>query len=155
MRGCKAEMKLSEREEIHLYNLSLIPAGLVLIAFLVSFVYLMQSGSLRTISDFLEFAIPFWLLIIETIFFSYEVLYGKKLSKSFNRKRFIGRTIITVSAFGLFGLLIILLNLLIFQFPWINEPIMLFLTGVIWFVAWIVLLTRLKGIFNKLSKGEW
>ena len=141
-----------ESSEVHLYNLSLIPAVVVLIIFLVLFVHLMQTGTLRTIWDAFGFIIPFWLIIIETIFLSFEVLYKRKSNEVFNWKRLIGRTTLTASGFAL---AIALLSLFGFQFSWMSESGILLLVSITWFMIWIILFISFKQTFKKLSDGRW
>jgi hypothetical protein len=139
-------------EEAHLYNLSLIPAGVVLIVFLVLLVHLMQTDTLRTVWDTFGFIIPFWLIIIETIFLSFEILCKRKFNKTFNWKRLIGRTTLTASGFAL---AITILSLFRFQFPWMSESGMLLLVSITWFVIWVILFVGFKQTFKKLSEGRW
>jgi hypothetical protein len=145
-------IKMGASEETHLYNLSLIPAGVLLIVFLVLFVYLMQTDALGTIWDVFGFIVPFWLVIIETIFLSFEMLYKRTFNKSFNWKRLIGRTTLTTLGFAL---AIAVLSFFSFQFPWMSESSILLLVSITWFVIWIILFFGLKEIFKKLSEGQW
>jgi len=146
-------MKMRSSEEMHLYNLSLVPAGMIFVVFLFVFVYSLHNNLLGTIWDFLWFAIPFWILIIDTIFFSFEMLYKKKTNKPFNLKRFVGRTILTTTGFALFIALATLFKSL--QFLWISESTTLLLSGITWFAVWIILFISLKQRFDKLSQGTW
>jgi hypothetical protein len=146
-------MKMESREEIRLYNLSLVPAGVIFIVFLFLFIYLLQNKLLATIWDFLWFAIPFWMLIIETIFFSFESFYKRQFNKPFNLKRLIGRTTITIiGSTLLLAIAIVFKNL---QFSWMSESIALLLIGITWFVIWIILFISFKQMFSKLSQGKW
>jgi len=74
--------ELPKQDEIHLYNLSLIPAGVLVAVFWVLFIYLMHNNALKTLWETMLFITPFWILIIGTVFFTFEVLYGRRTQAS-------------------------------------------------------------------------
>lgn len=145
-------MRSSNRREIHLYNLSLIPAGVILMIFLTLFAYSLHNNYIRTVWDFLWFALPFWLAMIEVIFFSFEVLWKKEANGRFNLKRFGGRTILTVLGFGSFvALLTIIIKI---QF-WKDEGTNVFISSAVWFSVWLIIVAVFKQTVKKLAEGQW
>jgi len=139
-------------EETHLYNLSLIPAGAVFLVFIGLFAYFLHSNSLRTTWDFFFFATPFWFLIIETVFLSFEVLYARRTNYVFNLKRLMGRTILTTAGFSLF----IALLALVYQFKVYlrDDGVIVSVSAVTWFSIWLVLLIIFREKIDQLFSGK-
>jgi hypothetical protein len=95
--------------------------------------------------------IPFWLAIIEVIFFSFEILWKKEANRPFNLKRFGGRTILTVSGFGSFvAILVIIIKI---QF-WKDDGISVFISSVVWFSAWLIIVAAFKPTIKELAEGQ-
>ena len=145
-------MKSSE-DEIHLYNLSLIPAGVVFAIFLAFFVYFLETDTLRTATDFFWFAIPFWTIIIETVFVSFELLYQRRTGETLNYKRLVGRTILTV--LGFISFIAVLDIVYIFNFVWHDEATAVLVAATAWFLMWLLVAVAFKQAIKKLSEGHW
>lgn len=148
------KVKLSREEEIHLYNLSLIPAGIILVAFLVSFVYLMRTDVLKTLWDYLLFAAPFWTAIIGSVFLTFEALYSRKTKSSirFYMKRFFGRMFLLVAC--MLSFLVTLGALYPVLSPLAGSYSILY-TGVLWSLLFFIVARTFKRTINKLTEGQW
>lgn len=145
-------MKSSNRRETHLYNLSLIPAGVILVIFLSLFAYSLHNNYIRTTWDFLWLVMPFWLAMIEVVFFSFEILWKKEANRPFNFKRFGGRTILTALGFGSFiAVLVIIVKI---QF-WQGEGTTFFISSVAWFSVWLIIVAAFKRTIKELAEGQW
>jgi small-conductance mechanosensitive channel len=148
------KVELSKEEEIRLYNLSLVPAGVILVAFLVSFVHLMRTDVLKTMWDYLLFATPFWTAIIGSIFLTFEVLYSRKTKSSirFYAKRLLGRI------FLLAACMLSLLAIVGIFYP-ILSPIAgdysILYTGVLWALLFFIVARTFRRTINKLTDGHW
>jgi hypothetical protein len=149
-------MELSQKEERHLLNLSVIPAALVTYLLIACFFYFTPNQLSLSMWDYLaRFGIPFAIAIPITIFLSFEILYSRKINKpiSYHIKRFLGRMSIILT-----GILIFVIALVMIYFAlisWIDEWKVLLLTGVIWFGIWGPSVFRFKKTLKKLYKGQW
>jgi len=145
---------LSREEEIHLYNLSLIPAGVIVAVFWILFIYLMHINELKTVWDTMFFAAPFWTLIVGTVFFTFEVLYGRRTQTPLksHAKRLVGRIsllLVGMSSFlAFFGLAYLALS------PFIGDYAILY-SGVIWLVILLVIYRSFKETVDNFIEGRW
>jgi len=145
--------ELSPEEEKHIFNLSLIPAGIVFLAFLIYLAYAMHYSLLETLWDFLWLVTSVFTVILAIIFLFFEVFYSRKFNQSFNLKRFAGRIMIMV--IGLVLLIVVLNIFYTLQFLWTSEAITLLVSAITWFSIWFVLVITFKQAFRKLTRGQW
>jgi hypothetical protein len=149
-------MELSEEEERHLYNLSIIPAAIVTYVLLICFFYFgRKTQSLSLFYYLTHFGIPFMIAIPLTIFLSFEILYSRKTHSFANGqlKRFFGR--MSLLLLGVFVLLSALGITFFVLSNSIDQWNLLLLSAILWFVIWTPLMLRFKGVFKRLSSGRW
>jgi cobalamin biosynthesis protein CobD/CbiB len=147
---------LSEEEENHLYNLSIIPLIAIFVLIMGYFVHLMQIGSLKSVSDYV-FRIGLLMAILEPVAFfgTFEWLYSRKVKKtaSFYMRRFVGKMAITLammaSLFGIFSILLYATQMLT------NEFVDLVGSFLMWTIIWATIAFRFRKVFSKLYHGQW
>jgi flagellar biosynthesis protein FlhB len=129
-------MGLSQKEEIHLYNLSLIPSLIVLYAFLIYFAFALHYNIFKTLLDTLLFMSYGFASMLATAFLSFEILYSRRLGVKFQLKRFVGRIIIMLAAITL---LIVIVDFFASQLTWASETFTLSVSVVLWSSIWLIL----------------
>ncbi len=146
--------ELSRQEEIHLYNLSLIPAGAIAALFYASLVYLLHNNGLKTIWETMLFIVPFWMLILSTIFFTFEVLYSRRTQTPLksHAKRFVGRmSLLGISMLSFLAYFAIAYPVLS---PFIGDYAILY-GGLIWLIILLVVYLAFRQEVDDLTEGRW
>jgi small-conductance mechanosensitive channel len=142
----------SPEERRHIENLSVIPAAIVVYAFIGYFVYLVHIGQhIQPTFYVLYFLVVFMLAMPAAIFLSREIFYARKTHTSFTSglKRFLGKMWIAVIGAVLFAAILETDDFALSSL--INENSLLVITGIIWFVIWVLLVFYFRS-FNKLRR---
>jgi hypothetical protein len=148
--------ELSKKEEIHLYNLSVIPCAIVFILIMVYFVYLMHTNPIKSVADYL-FRVGSLIAIFLplSIFGTFELLYSRKVKKPFkiHLKRFIGKMVVALTMMSsLFGIL----SIFFYGIPtFVSEAVALICSFTIWSLIWAITILRFRRVFDKLYQGQW
>lgn len=145
-------MGLSQKEEIHLYNLSLIPSLIVLYAFLICFAFALHYNVFKTLLGTLSFISFGFASMLATAFLSFEILYSRKLDVKFQLKRFVGRIIVML---GAITLLIAIVDFFAIQLAWASETLTLLLGVILWSSIWLMLIAVWRHPIKRMLKGQW
>jgi len=149
-------MGISPEDERHLLNLSVIPAALVTYLLIVCFLFFGRNQQSLSLWYYITyFGIPFAIAVPVTIFLSFEVLYSRKVKQPISHgiKRFLGRVSLILMGVFTFGTILGTAYFALASF--INQWTLLLLAGILWFAIWLLLVFRLREVFDKLYAGKW
>jgi hypothetical protein len=91
--------------------------------------------------------------MLATAFFSFEILYSRKLGVKFHLKRFVGR--ITIMLLGVI-LLIVLVDLVsALHLTSANGAVTLSVSVILWSSVWLILVAVWRYSIEKMLKGQW
>ncbi len=154
--------ELTRKEEDRLYAMSSIP---FLIIFFVTLIYysffrleeIYPPGAPfePVMWDMLpRFFLPMLTMAPITFFLTFEILYHRKIKKplKFHVKRFTGRMVILLTAVALFSAIYIFSYFVLS--PLISARYALLCTLIIWSLTFYAIITKFRGFFSKLEKGE-
>lgn len=147
--------ELSWEETNHLYKLCLIPTFIIFFIILVYFNYLMYTGSLKTLWDFIIRVGWLYIFMPITFFIAFELLYHRKIKKppTFHLKRLIGRMLLLLlSALSFFGFLFVTQPVF---YPIMGNWGGLVVGSVLWTVFFTLVIIRFRKLFAKLDRGNW
>ena len=147
--------ELSHEEETHVQNLSVIPAAVVVYAFIGYLVYLFHNSTSPQLSFLLSYLSACFILALTAFFLTWDLLYATRTRQPFTSriKPFLGKMSMLVTAFALFGAIYFVVCFLLS--PMINDDQLLLITAIMWSAIWGLLVLHSREELDRLSKGQW
>jgi len=156
--------ELTREEEDRLYAISCIPAVIISTAIALHYLFFRLEQIYPPGAPFEpvmwdvlpRFFLPLLTWAPISFILTFEILYHRKIKKplKFHVKRFMGRTLVLLIGMALFYATWIPF---IFLYPLISASYALIwwvIFFIIWSLTFYVILTKFKGFFSKLEKGE-
>ncbi|HML03950.1 MAG TPA: hypothetical protein VK487_11345 [Candidatus Bathyarchaeia archaeon] len=147
--------ELSLEEEVHVQNLSVIPAAIVVYAFIGYLVYLFHNSAPVQLSFLLPYISACFILALTAFFLTWDLLYASRSQQPFASriKPFLGKMSVLAGAFASFGAIYIIAGFALS--PIIYDSRLLLLTAITWSAIWGALVLRSRQKLDRLSKGRW
>lgn len=147
--------ELSLEEEVHVQNLSVIPAAIVVYAFIGYLVYLFHNSTSVQLSFLLPYVSACFILALTAFFLTWDLLYACRSQQPFASriKPFLGKMSMLASAFVSFGVIYVTAGFALS--PILNDTQLLLLTAVTWSTIWGLLVLHSRKQLDRLSKGQW
>lgn len=147
--------ELSREEETHVQNLSVIPAAVVVYAFIGYLVYLFHNSTSVQLSFLLSYLSACFILALTAFFLTWDLLYASRRQQPFASriKPFLGKMSMLASAFALFGAIYIIAGFALSSI--INDSQMLLITAITWSAIMGLAVLRFRKKLDQLSKGQW